>query len=151
MTVVCAVARLPVNAFTHRPKEASLIPSCWATVETRRPVLITSFTAALLHSGVNSRQALAMMNILFCEVSTNRDQGHSRRLPSMAVVRRTCSEVLASTQPDTSGLPMTAPDSLKKALMISRAHYVSLVGSFPYVRNRLCSMKNHPVLEASHA
>jgi hypothetical protein len=41
-----------------------------------RPVLITSFTASSLYSGVNPRRVRPMMNILSYEVSTERGQGH---------------------------------------------------------------------------
>jgi hypothetical protein len=43
-----------------------------------RPVLITSFTASSLYSGVNPRRVRPMMNILSYEVSTERGQGHYR-------------------------------------------------------------------------
>ena len=64
-----------LNAATRRPSEASLMPSYRATVATARPMLMTSFTASSLYPGVNSRRVLAMMNILSCEVSTQRGQG----------------------------------------------------------------------------
>ena len=56
----------------------SWIPSSLATVATVRPVLITSFTASSLYSGVNPRRVRPMMNILSYEVSTERGQGHNR-------------------------------------------------------------------------
>jgi hypothetical protein len=59
--------------------ESSAFPSSRATA---RPVLMTSFTASSLYSRVNSRRVLAMMNILFCEVSTQRGQGHAFVLAS---------------------------------------------------------------------
>src|SRR3954468_535877 len=52
------------------------MPSSRATVATARPVLITSFTASSLYSGVNSRRCLPMTDILTYEVSTVRGQGH---------------------------------------------------------------------------
>jgi hypothetical protein len=44
-----------------------------------RPVLITSFTASSLYSGVNPRRVRPMMDILSYEVSTERGQGHPGR------------------------------------------------------------------------
>jgi hypothetical protein len=46
-------------------------------VATVRPVLITSFTASSLYSGVNRRRVRPIMNILSYEVSTKRGQGHA--------------------------------------------------------------------------
>src|ERR1019366_6021986 len=61
----------------QRPNVASFRPSSRATVATVRPVLITSFTASSLYSGVNPRRVRPMMNILSYEVSTQRGQGQS--------------------------------------------------------------------------
>jgi len=66
-----------LNAFTHRPNVASLIPSSRATVATARPVLITSLTTSSLYSGVNSRRCLPMMNILAYKVSTVWGEGQA--------------------------------------------------------------------------
>src|SRR5450759_2944139 len=68
-------AALALKSCTHRPNVDSLMPSSLATVETVRPVLITSFTASSLYSGVNPRRVRPMMNILSYEVSTERGQG----------------------------------------------------------------------------
>src|SRR6185503_10495297 len=56
------------------------MPSSRATVATGRPVLITSFTASSLYSGVNPRRVRPMMNILSYEVSTERGQGQGGRV-----------------------------------------------------------------------
>jgi len=64
-----------LNAITQRPNVASLIPSSRATVATALPVVTTSFTASSLYSGVKSRRHLVIVNILSCEVSTQRGQG----------------------------------------------------------------------------
>jgi pimeloyl-ACP methyl ester carboxylesterase len=45
-----------------------------------RPVLITSFTASSLYSGVNPRRVRPMMNILSYEVSTQRGQGQTQEV-----------------------------------------------------------------------
>jgi hypothetical protein len=42
-----------------------------------RPVLIISFTASSLYSGVNPPRVRPMMNILSYEVSTERSQGQT--------------------------------------------------------------------------
>src|SRR5664280_71160 len=78
---------LALKSWTHLPNVDSWMPSSRATTETARPVLITSFTALSLYSGVNPRRVRPMMNILSYEVSTERGQGHqwevvSRRCPS---------------------------------------------------------------------
>ena len=65
-----------LNAATQRPNVASLMPSSRATVATALPVVTTSFTASSLYSGVKSRRDLAIVNILSCEVSTQRGQGY---------------------------------------------------------------------------
>jgi len=65
-----------LNAFTHRPNVASLMPSSRATEATARPVLITSLTASSLYSGVNSRRCPPTMNTVAYKVSTKRDEGH---------------------------------------------------------------------------
>jgi hypothetical protein len=46
-----------------------------AKVTSRCSYLMTIFTASSLYSGVNSRRVLAIVNILSCEVSTQRGQG----------------------------------------------------------------------------
>src|SRR5450631_2320990 len=60
------------------------MPSSRATVATVRPVLITSFTASSLYSGVNPRRVRPMMNILSYEVSTERGQGQRQLLATAA-------------------------------------------------------------------
>src|SRR5450759_668291 len=72
---VSPAAALARKSWTHRPSVCSLRPSSRATVATVRPVLITSFTASSLYSGVNPRRVLPIMNILSYEVSTERGQG----------------------------------------------------------------------------
>jgi len=56
-----------------------------ATVATARPVLITSFTASSLYSGVNSRRCLPMTNILTYKVSTVRGEGQGYALHPRSV------------------------------------------------------------------
>ena len=53
-----------------RPSVCSTMPRSRATVATGLPVLIISFTASCLNSGVNSGRLFPMMNILSFEVST---------------------------------------------------------------------------------
>ena len=77
VTSVCPVSLRVIDAVTQPPRLASLTPSSRATVATALPVVMTSFTASSLYSGVNSRRDLAIVNILSCEVSTTRGRGHT--------------------------------------------------------------------------
>ena len=80
------------------------MPSSRATVATGRPVLITSFTASSLYSGVNPRRVRPMMNIPSYEVSTQRGHGHAP--PAVSVYYDNCTAVRAAgADPMSTGDP----------------------------------------------
>ena len=67
---------LPLLSGYQLPSVCSTMPSSRATIATGLPVLITSFTASSLYSGVNSRRLLPIVNILSFKVSTKPGHGH---------------------------------------------------------------------------
>ena len=70
--------------------------------------MITSFTASSLYSGVNPRRCPPMMDILSCEVSTARGQGHWGRRVARRSSRQSAACCASSCSPTPTGCPPQA-------------------------------------------
>ena len=112
-----------------------IITSSLVTPAVGLPVLMTSFTASSLYSGVNSRLLLPMMNILSFEVSTK--PGHGQ--PTKVVGQRRCPYGSRYCSPSLLSSVRLSRRELERRLTI-RAALTNVIRIPKTVKSRFCAV-----------